>query len=192
MLSYQANGIGAAVEAIESDVPVVVLRHEIVPDTAGAGDNRGGASCCATRSGSQPAQHHLMSLRYKRPTGFGVNGGGDGTTGGDLDSRDDHGEETRRSPAMDRRRRTSYPYRRAVLGDAGRGAHAALRHQRRRRLGRPLERDPERVKRDVRDGYVTIEGAARDYGVVVTGDPDRGSGGPVVDLEATERLRSTR
>jgi N-methylhydantoinase B len=51
--------------------------------------------------------------------------------------------------------------------------------------GDPLEREPERVLRDVRDGYVTIEGAARDYGVVVTG-------GLVLDLEATERLRRSR
>jgi len=29
------------------------------------------------------------------------------------------------------------------------------------------------VKRDVRDGYVTIAGAARDYGVVIKGDPER-------------------
>src|SRR5688500_8849654 len=38
--------------------------------------------------------------------------------------------------------------------------------------GDPFERDSERVKNDVRDGYVTIEGAARDYGVVVVGDAD--------------------
>jgi N-methylhydantoinase B len=39
---------------------------------------------------------------------------------------------------------------------------------------------------------VTIEGAARDYGVVVTGDPERDPEGIGVDVEATERLRSGR
>ena len=58
--------------------------------------------------------------------------------------------------------------------------------------GKPFEREPERVLRDVRDGYVTIEGAARDYGVVVTGDPEHDPEGLGVDLEATERLRGTR
>ena len=53
-------------------------------------------------------------------------------------------------------------------------------------------RDPERVKRDVRDGYVTIEGAARDYGVVVVGDPDEDPEGLSVDAEATGRLRNER
>src|SRR5436305_4652680 len=34
-------------------------------------------------------------------------------------------------------------------------------------LGDPLERDPERVAQDVRDGYVTSEAAGAAYGVVV-------------------------
>jgi N-methylhydantoinase B len=57
--------------------------------------------------------------------------------------------------------------------------------------GDPLAREPERVKRDVRDGYVTLDGAARDYGVVVTGDPDQDPENLVVDLEATARLRES-
>jgi N-methylhydantoinase B len=42
---------------------------------------------------------------------------------------------------------------------------------------------------DVRDGYVTIAGAARDYGVVVLGDPDEDPEGLVIDAAATARLR---
>jgi N-methylhydantoinase B len=56
--------------------------------------------------------------------------------------------------------------------------------------GDPLTRDPERVKRDVRDEYVSIEGALRDYGVVVQGDPIRDPEGLKVDLAATERRRA--
>ena len=48
------------------------------------------------------------------------------------------------------------------------------------------------MKRDVRDGYVTIEGAARDYGVVVVGDPEEDPEGLTLDVAATERLRSGR
>jgi N-methylhydantoinase B len=58
--------------------------------------------------------------------------------------------------------------------------------------GDPFERDPELVKRDVRDGYVTVEGAERDYGVVVRGDPEEDPEGLVLDLEATKRLRAGR
>ena len=58
--------------------------------------------------------------------------------------------------------------------------------------GDPFEREPERVLRDVRDGYVSLEGAARDYGVVVTGNPEEDPEGLVVDVKATAELRSRR
>ena len=41
------------------------------------------------------------------------------------------------------------------------------------------------MAKDLRDGLVTIEGAARDYGVVARGDP------PEIDAAATEALRAT-
>lgn len=49
--------------------------------------------------------------------------------------------------------------------------------------GDPLARDPESVLADVIDGYVSVEGAAHDYGVVV--DPATRQ----VDLAATGRVR---
>ena len=33
--------------------------------------------------------------------------------------------------------------------------------------GNPFDRDPELVRQDVIEGYVSIESAARDYGVVI-------------------------
>ena len=82
MLSYLANGIAVAAEAVESEVPVVMLRHEIVPDSGGPGYNRGGASVVRDTLWLAPAAHSLMTLRAKHAAGFGVNGGGDGKTGG--------------------------------------------------------------------------------------------------------------
>jgi N-methylhydantoinase B len=58
--------------------------------------------------------------------------------------------------------------------------------------GDPLERDLKLVKRDVRDGYVSLEGAQRDYGVVVKGDPDTDPEALEVDYQATEQLRRSR
>jgi N-methylhydantoinase B len=49
--------------------------------------------------------------------------------------------------------------------------------------GDPRERDPVKVLDDVRDGKVTIEGAARDYGVKIINKPLR------VDATATAALR---
>ena len=52
-------------------------------------------------------------------------------------------------------------------------------------FGDPLERDPGRVRDDVLDGYVTREGAERDYAVVLADDL-------AVDEAATTRLRAER
>jgi N-methylhydantoinase B len=210
MLSYQANGIGVAVEAIESDAPVVVLRHEIVPDTAGAGLYRGGAAMLRDSLWLTAAQHHLMSLHFKVAPGFGVNGGGDGRTGGIW-----LWDEGQRGPALSQAGPGSYANATAVGGvldpRTGEPAPGGV-YQYPHRVpfwetrpdavlryvncagggwGAALERDPALVKRDVRDGYVTIAGAARDYGVVLTGDPEQDPEGLELDLEATAGLRAS-
>jgi N-methylhydantoinase B len=211
MLSYQANGIGVAIEAIESGAPVVVLRHEIVPDTAGAGYNRGGCANLRDSLWLAPAEHHIMSLRFKQPPGFGVNGGAEGHTGGiwiwdDGDrgaALSDTGAESYASAtpvagfldpdthAPSRAGAYHFPYR---VPSWHTQANAVLRYVNNAGggWGDPLAREPERVLRDVRDGYVTIEGAARDYAVVVHGDPDEDPEGLTIDVEATERLRQER
>jgi N-methylhydantoinase B len=52
--------------------------------------------------------------------------------------------------------------------------------------GDPLARDLALVAKDLRDGLVTIEGAARDYAVIARGDP------PMIDEAATFSLRAQR
>ena len=54
--------------------------------------------------------------------------------------------------------------------------------------GDPFERDPEYVLADVRSGYVSLEAARRDYGVVVHQQGRRFS----LDVEATATLRQGR
>ena len=44
----------------------------------------------------------------------------------------------------------------------------------------------------MRDGYVSLEGAARDYGVVIVGDPEEDPEGLTLDRAATGRLRAER
>ncbi len=48
-------------------------------------------------------------------------------------------------------------------------------------FGDPIERDPQAVHADVMEGLVTVEGARRDYGVVVSDDQ--------LDLASTEAMR---
>ena len=51
--------------------------------------------------------------------------------------------------------------------------------------GDPFERDPEMVKKDVIEGYVSIEKAKEDYGVVI--DPETME----IDQDSTSTLRET-
>jgi N-methylhydantoinase B len=50
-------------------------------------------------------------------------------------------------------------------------------------FGNPFERDPERVRQDVLDGYVSREAAQEEYGVAITADNQ-------IDGEKTRALRS--
>jgi N-methylhydantoinase B len=54
-------------------------------------------------------------------------------------------------------------------------------------FGDPLERVPELVLADVVNGYVTVEAARADYGVVIEVD-----GEPVVNYAATDQERARR
>jgi N-methylhydantoinase B len=210
---YLANNIDPATESIEADVPAVVLRKEYKPDTAGAGYNRGGAAVMKDTMYLRDAEHYAMPLHLKRPSGTGVNGGEYGRNGatwviepdkfdvaqrqelpgtsgdtlrdaipigGVLDPKthepDPNGEYFyfARVPIWKTKPNTTFRY----LTNGGGG------------FGNALEREPDRVKRDVRDGYVTIEGAARDYGVVVTGDPDNDPEGLQIDQPATDARRA--
>ena len=56
--------------------------------------------------------------------------------------------------------------------------------------GDPLDRDPQAVLDDVLDEYVSIDGARRDYGVVLIGSLDELA--LEVDEVATDELRASR
>ncbi|HEY7438956.1 MAG TPA: hydantoinase B/oxoprolinase family protein [Acidimicrobiia bacterium] len=55
--------------------------------------------------------------------------------------------------------------------------------------GDPLDRDPQAVLDDVLDEYVSVEGARRDYGVVLTGSLEDLT--LALDTDATKRLRAS-
>jgi len=48
-----------------------------------------------------------------------------------------------------------------------------------------MERAPERVRKDVDEGYISREKARNVYGVILTGDP----GEITIDRERTEAIR---
>ena len=210
---YQANGMAPAIEAIEYDFPVIVLRREPVPDSGGPGLNRGGASLAKDSLWLQGTAHNCISLRFREPSGFGVHGGGTGRSGGVWVWEAGEGDDfTKLTPLSADGYRGSTPITGRLDPETNAPSPAGEYVWFGRRpmwqtppnsllrfvnnagggWGDPLDREPERVLRDVRNGFVTIEGAARDYGVVVTGDPDFDPEGMAVDAPATEQLRAER
>src|SRR4051795_2651291 len=208
---FTVNNLDAATETIEHDVPVVLLRKEHAIDTGGPGAHRGGAAHLKDSLWLADADHHLSPLRDKIPSGVGAhdgvpgpNGGmwffappADGGLPGDLvgtstevyaDSEPVAGLLDPETKALDRDGAYHYFASRPVW-KTQRGAMLRVITNGGGGWGSPFARDPQRVLADVRDEYVSIEGAARDYGVVVVGDPHRDPEGLRVDEAATAALR---
>jgi N-methylhydantoinase B len=204
-----ANGIAPSVEGLEAESPVVLLRKQYVTDSSGPGTHRGGA---ATRKDSlwlTASEYHATNLHAKNVSGFGVRGGGDGSLPAvwqwdreDLDGEILLGADDKTLAAATPILGVLDPETHAI-DPGGRYFHfgrepvwitaegAILRYQTSGGggFGDPLERDPEAVKRDVRDEYVSIEAAAVVYGVVISGDPVADPEGLRVEAEATAATR---
>ena len=166
---FPANGAGTPVEIFESDTPLLVEKRELIPDSGGPGRMKGGLGKRVVFSIPEdheaplgPVNLAMQSGRYSYPP-EGLFGGKPGAAARFLVN----GEAG-----------NPYGLTRLTAGDVvtidapGGGGY-----------GDPLERDPELVEADVAEGYVTIEEAARAYGVVI--DP----GTLKVYAEATRGLR---
>jgi len=169
---FPANGANTPVEIFESDTPLVVERRELLPDSGGPGRSRGGLGRRAVfrvpdddLAPLPPVSLGIQAGRFRYPP-EGLFGGRPGA-GARFEVSGEGGDPyglTRLAPGD------------VVIMDAAGGGG----------YGDPLEREPELVARDVREGYVTAERAREDYGVVV--DPETGE----VDAAATESLRRDR
>ena len=167
--SMFANMASFSVEVIEAENPLEVLDYEFVPDTGGAGKFRGGMS--QRKTWRMLADEGILQVRADRQTHrpYGLQGGGPGAAGRNmLDPGLPTEQKLHAKLTMTLRR--GQLFRHELPGAGG--------------WGDALERDLALVAKDLRDGLVTIEGAARDYGVVAHGDP------PEIDAAATETLRT--
>ena len=161
---------GVPAEVIESISPVVMHRREFRPDSEGPGRHRGGFGQ-EMEIGVRSDSPWVLSAMYDRTRcpAQGIQGGSPGgegavrTAGGE----DLHPKRQQRIEAGER----------VILSLPGGGGH-----------GRPFEREPELVARDVVDGLVSVERARDLYGVVL-----KEEGGTFTpDAEATDRLRARR
>ena len=166
-----ANMASFSVEVIEAENPLEVLDYEFIPDTGGAGKFRGGMA--QRKTWRILGDEGILQVRADRQTHrpYGLKGGGPGTPGRNVMDPGLASEQTLHSKITMTLRRGQV-FRHDLPGAGG--------------WGDPLTRDLALLAKDLRDGLVSIEGAARDYGVVARGDP------PVIDEAATETLRARR
>jgi N-methylhydantoinase B len=148
----QSNAKIAPVEIIESEFPTRLIRFELIADSGGAGEFRGGLGIRREYLNLADARFSIRSMKHVVPPN-GCAGGSSGRAG---EIWINPGTPTaKRLPS----RYADYPLRAGDifrLDTPGGGGY-----------GDPLARDPERVLADVREGLVSRETAERDYGVIL-------------------------
>ena len=178
------------VETVEQTYPVLYLYKRLRPDAGGAGRFRGGASVDAAfvLHGTDALDGTTLGMRKAIPLP-GLFGGGPGACTA-FELRQDTTLEERRVAGGGLPTEWSEIDGTAVsvgLNAAGLhlrpGAVFRFANASGSGFGDPLDRDPERVLADVRDGYVTQATARKIYGVVAT------DGGREVDVVATASAR---
>jgi N-methylhydantoinase B len=166
--SHLARFKNTPIEAVELEYPVRILNYEFIPDSGGAGRYRGGLT---VRRDIEVLTDNVSLARYgdrQKFGAFGLFGGQEGSKGKFILNPDTPQERPLKSKGLD------------VLNT---GDVVSLRLPGAGGYGDPLDRDPELLLQDVRDGKVTLESAREDYKVVV--DP----GTLQIDQKATEKLR---
>jgi N-methylhydantoinase B len=167
----QGDVRNAPIEKMELRWPVWVKRRELRRDSGGPGTFRGGLGIETQVEGLVPGRWTLADMGRRAFPPWGLDGGRPGRAS-DTRLRLPHEAEFRHVELI----RAEVPaHAEAIVATAGGGG-----------WGDPYDRDPARVLEDVRDGIVSIDGARRDYGVVI--EPDAMQ----IDREATEEVRRGR
>jgi N-methylhydantoinase B len=155
------------VEVLETKSPMLIESYGYRPDTGGPGRFRGGVGVSRVYRFTAPSTG--ICLVYKTRTNPWPIGAG----------RPGKSNQIVLNPGTSRQTITGHSYNCLDAGEVlanktgGGGGY-----------GDPLDRDPEMVSADVRNGFVSAEAAARDYGVVVVPPSFE------VDQAATAALRS--
>jgi N-methylhydantoinase B len=168
---FPANGANTPVEILESDTPLIVEKRELLADSGGSGRMKGGLGRRVILripddeyAPLPPVNLGMQSGRFRYPP-EGLFGGKKGSKAQFLVN----GE-----PGNPYGLTQLNPGDVVVMDAAGGGGY-----------GNPLERERHMVERDVMEGYVSIEGAKNEYGVVI--NPETGK----VDPIATQKLRQS-
>jgi len=156
------------IEVIESEYPLLIERYGYLPDSGGAGRFRGGLALVRQYRFLESAGTLQLRTDRRRALPYGLHGGRPGTPSDNV-----------LNPETDSRRLPSKCTLEIRRGDVFRHVLAGAGG-----WGDPLERDPERVLKDVLEEKLTADYARREYGVVID------SAGRTVLAEETARLRA--
>lgn len=149
---HMTNTMNTPVEAVEAFYPIRFTSYTLRPDTGGPGKWRGG--CGLERSWTLLATSATLSIIAERTKirPWGLLAGGSGALGEYLLKRQNGAVERLRAKCTVRIEQGDT----VIIRTPGGGGY-----------GPPLERDPELVLRDVKNGLVTTRSARDDYGVVI-------------------------
>lgn len=157
-------------EILESTFPLFVEKVELIQDSGGAGKQRGGPGSRIHLRLLAPATFYSFIEKGKSPH-WGFHGAEHGLRNFALIRSKERGEyEVLKTSGVPLAEGDS-----VIITAGGGGGY-----------GDPLEREAGKVRRDVIDGYISIECAAQKYGVALDARTFE------VDIPATERLREQR
>jgi N-methylhydantoinase B len=168
---FPANGANTPIEIFESDTPLIVENRELLADSGGPGRMKGGIG--------QREVFRVPDDQYAPlpPVSLGIQAGRhihppEGLFGGKPGAKAQflvNGVSGNPFGLTQLK-----PGDVVTIDAAGGGGY-----------GNPLEREPERVESDVMEGYVSLEKAREDYGVII--NPKT----LTLDEEATKQLRES-
>ena len=166
--SHIQNTENSAIEETENNLPFLITRYELIPDSEGAGRYRGGLGL--RRDWKFPGHEATLTVfsDNRKFAPWGLFGGGSGSPSRYILNPDGEAEELPSKITLQLQPDSVISYR--TPGGGG--------------YGSALERDPERVLEDVAQGKVTPDRARDIYGVVLD------QSGKAVDLQATRTRRA--
>ncbi len=150
---HLSNCKTAPIEIIESEFPTRVERFEMIPDSGGAGEWRGGLGFARTYRILADEVRFSMRTDKHEIEPFGSRGGGPGGKGACVVNPGTTDEKRLSSRFGDYRLSRNDVLRVERPGGGG--------------LGDPRRRPVDKVIEDVRQGYVSLERARTDYGVAL-------------------------
>jgi N-methylhydantoinase B len=171
-------GVGLSVQPCEGQErlsPVLTTKHEIITDSGGPGKHRGG---CGVEKGGILTQSGQTVMSYccdrSRSVTWGIFGGLPSYPHGAWLNPGKENEKFLGAIFSNVKVKEGDHFTRPSAGGGG--------------LGDPLDRDSNSVLEDVIDGYVSIERAEKDYGVIIK-EIDKDIDLYEIDEEATTKAR---